>query len=80
LHEGNVVEHLDGHTDIIHKKLRADWLPWSGAGLIILLFFTCIICYVLIAVYLVFRGMRKRDLLLRRYWRREDDGTYGTIV
>jgi hypothetical protein len=27
LHEGNVVEHLDGHTDIIHKKLRADWLP-----------------------------------------------------
>ncbi|KAG6479255.1 hypothetical protein ZIOFF_062717 [Zingiber officinale] len=22
-------------------------------------------------------GMRKRDLLLRRYWRREDDGTYG---
>ncbi|CAL9075498.1 unnamed protein product [Musa acuminata var. zebrina] len=47
--EGNVVEHLDGHTDIIHKKLRSDWLPW---------------------------GMKKRDLLLRRYWRREDDGTY----
>ncbi|KAF8723103.1 hypothetical protein HU200_022256 [Digitaria exilis] len=47
--EGKVVEHLDGHTDIIHKKLRGDWLPW---------------------------GMRKRDLLLRRYWRREDDGTY----
>nr|CAB3499361.1 unnamed protein product [Digitaria exilis] len=22
-------------------------------------------------------GMRKRDLLLRRYWRREDDGTYA---
>ncbi|TVU30350.1 hypothetical protein EJB05_21966 [Eragrostis curvula] len=49
LREGRVVEHLDGHTDIIHKKLRGDWLPW---------------------------GMRKRDLLLRRYWRREDDGTY----
>ncbi|XP_074586995.1 protein ENHANCED DISEASE RESISTANCE 2 isoform X2 [Curcuma longa] len=49
LFQGNVVEHLDGHTDIIHKKLRRDWLPW---------------------------GMRKRDLLLRRYWRREDDGTY----
>ncbi|XP_073002690.1 protein ENHANCED DISEASE RESISTANCE 2-like isoform X2 [Typha latifolia] len=47
--EGRVVEHLDGHTDIIHKKLRSDWLPW---------------------------GMRRRDLLLRRYWRREDDGTY----
>jgi hypothetical protein len=30
----------------------------------------------LIALYLlVFRGMRKRDLLLRRYWRREDDET-----
>ncbi|CAM0956774.1 unnamed protein product [Alopecurus aequalis] len=49
LREGRVVEHLDGHSDIIHKKLRGDWLPW---------------------------GMRKRDLLLRRYWRREDDGTY----
>ncbi|OAY64265.1 Protein ENHANCED DISEASE RESISTANCE 2-like [Ananas comosus] len=48
--EGKVVEHLDGHTDIIHKKLRSDWLPW---------------------------GMKRRDLLLRRYWRREDDGTYG---
>ncbi|BBH04979.1 Pleckstrin homology and lipid-binding START domains-containing protein [Prunus dulcis] len=22
-------------------------------------------------------GMKRRDLLLRRYWRREDDGTYG---
>lgn len=49
LREGKVIEHLDGHTDIIQKKLRSDWLPW---------------------------GMRKRDLLLRRYWRREDDGTY----
>ncbi|XP_078160974.1 pleckstrin homology (PH) and lipid-binding START domains-containing protein [Carex rostrata] len=49
LQEGKVVEHLDGHTDIIHKKLRNDWLPW---------------------------GMKRRDLLLRRYWRREDDGTY----
>ncbi|KAG6487930.1 hypothetical protein ZIOFF_056668 [Zingiber officinale] len=48
--EGNVVEQLDGHTDIIHKKMRGDWLPW---------------------------GAKKRDLLLRRYWRREDDGTYG---
>ncbi|KAK9059804.1 hypothetical protein SSX86_020508 [Deinandra increscens subsp. villosa] len=46
---GNVVEHLDGHTDIIHIQLCRDWLPW---------------------------GMSRRDLLLRRYWRREDDGTY----
>ncbi|KAI0510208.1 hypothetical protein KFK09_010809 [Dendrobium nobile] len=46
---GSVVEHLDGHNDIIHKELKSDWLPW---------------------------GMRRRDLLLRRYWRREDDGTY----
>lgn len=30
-----MVEHLDGHTDIIHKKLRGDWLPWSGAGSIL---------------------------------------------
>ncbi|CAJ1955939.1 unnamed protein product [Sphenostylis stenocarpa] len=49
-YKGNVVEHLDGHTDIIHKQLFSDWLPW---------------------------GMQRRDLLLRRYWRREDDGTYG---
>ncbi|KAL5224761.1 hypothetical protein ABZP36_011400 [Zizania latifolia] len=49
LREGRVLEHIDSHTAIIHKKLRGDWLPW---------------------------GMRKRDLLLRRYWRREDDGTY----
>ncbi|KAD2392728.1 hypothetical protein E3N88_39705 [Mikania micrantha] len=46
---GSVVEHLDGHTDIIHIQLCRDWLPW---------------------------GMSRRDLLLRRYWRREDDGTY----
>ncbi|XP_068663462.1 protein ENHANCED DISEASE RESISTANCE 2-like isoform X2 [Aristolochia californica] len=48
-YQGCVIEHLDGHTDIIHKQLNGDWLPW---------------------------GMKRRDLLLRRYWRREDDGTY----
>ncbi|KAM0042667.1 putative pleckstrin domain, START domain, protein ENHANCED DISEASE RESISTANCE 2 [Helianthus debilis subsp. tardiflorus] len=48
-YNGSVVEHLDGHTDIIHIQLCRDWLPW---------------------------GMSRRDLLLRRYWRREDDGTY----
>ncbi|XP_039017410.1 protein ENHANCED DISEASE RESISTANCE 2-like isoform X2 [Hibiscus syriacus] len=41
-YKGSVVEHLDGHTDIVHKMLR----------------------------------MKRRDILLRRYWRREDDGTY----
>ncbi|XP_062171454.1 protein ENHANCED DISEASE RESISTANCE 2 [Alnus glutinosa] len=48
-YKGSLVEHLDGHTDIIQKQLYSDWLPW---------------------------GMKRRDLLLRRYWRREDDGTY----
>ncbi|KAL8231954.1 hypothetical protein R6Q57_001732 [Mikania cordata] len=48
-YDGTVVEHLDGHTDIIHMQLCRDWLPW---------------------------GIKRRDLLLRRYWRREDDGTY----
>lgn len=24
-----MVEHLDGHTDIVHKQLYSDWLPWS---------------------------------------------------
>ncbi|KAL3530560.1 hypothetical protein ACH5RR_009882 [Cinchona calisaya] len=49
LYKGCVIEHLDGHTDIVHKLLYRHWLPW---------------------------GMKPRDLLLRRYWRREDDGTY----
>lgn len=31
-------------------------------------------------IVLICRGMKRRDLLLRRYWRREDDGTYGTSV
>ncbi|KAJ7970446.1 Protein ENHANCED DISEASE RESISTANCE 2-like [Quillaja saponaria] len=48
-YRGNVVEHLDGHTDIMHMQFYSDWLP---------------------------RGMKRRDLLLQRYWRREDDGTY----
>ncbi|GAB4836446.1 hypothetical protein Ancab_001357 [Ancistrocladus abbreviatus] len=48
-HRGSVIEHLDGHTDIIHIQLHKDWLPW---------------------------GLQRRDLLVRRYWRREDDGTY----
>ncbi|KAK7315503.1 hypothetical protein VNO77_34053 [Canavalia gladiata] len=48
-YQGCVVEHIDGHTDIIHMKQYNDWLPW---------------------------GMKPRDFLLRRYWRREDDGTY----
>lgn len=48
-HRATVVEHLDGHTDILHVQLSTDWLPW---------------------------GMKRRDLLVRRYWRREDDGTY----
>ncbi|CAJ1976752.1 unnamed protein product [Sphenostylis stenocarpa] len=49
IYRGNVVDHIDGHTDIIHVELYNDWLPW---------------------------GMKPRDLLLRRYWRREDDGSY----
>ncbi|XAR59980.1 hypothetical protein NMG60_11033183 [Bertholletia excelsa] len=48
-YKGSVIEHLDGHTDIVHKLLKNDWLPW---------------------------GTKRRDLLLQRYWRREDDGTY----
>ncbi|KAG5557496.1 hypothetical protein RHGRI_007659 [Rhododendron griersonianum] len=48
-HRASVVEHLDGHTEIIHMQLNNEWLPWL---------------------------MKRRDLLLRRYWRREDDGTY----
>ncbi|KZV41394.1 hypothetical protein F511_10360 [Dorcoceras hygrometricum] len=43
---GSVIEHLDGHTDIIHIRFYNHWLPWA---------------------------MKRRDLLLRRYWRREED-------
>ncbi|KAJ4980092.1 hypothetical protein NE237_010872 [Protea cynaroides] len=49
MYRASVVEHLDGHTDIIHKQLKSSWMPW---------------------------GMKRRDLVLQRYWRREDDGTY----
>ena len=52
LNRGTVVEHLDGHTDIVHLQLNNNWLPWA---------------------------MKRRDLLLRRYWRREDDGTYVVL-
>ncbi|XP_042512360.1 protein ENHANCED DISEASE RESISTANCE 2-like isoform X2 [Macadamia integrifolia] len=49
IYRGSVIEHLDGHSDIVHMLLKSDWMPW---------------------------GMKRRDLLLQRYWRREDDGTY----
>ena len=29
IYKGNVVEHLDGHTDILHIKLYSHWLSWS---------------------------------------------------
>jgi len=28
IHRGIVVDHIDGHTDIIHLQLYNDWLPW----------------------------------------------------
>ncbi|KAK4370567.1 hypothetical protein RND71_010042 [Anisodus tanguticus] len=28
-YKGSVIEHLDGHTDIVHKLLCPDWLPWT---------------------------------------------------
>lgn len=31
VYHGSLVECLDGHTDIIHKKLYSDWLPWFGS-------------------------------------------------
>jgi hypothetical protein len=32
----------------------------------------------LVSYHIFYRGVKRRDLLLRRYWRREDDGTYGS--
>lgn len=28
LKKGSVIESIDGQTDIIHKHLNGDWLPW----------------------------------------------------
>ncbi|KAL4576952.1 hypothetical protein LXL04_013053 [Taraxacum kok-saghyz] len=50
--KGSVIENIDGHTDIIHKQLDGDWMPW---------------------------GMKPRDLLLHRYWKRDENGTYIII-
>jgi hypothetical protein len=25
---GRVIEHVDGHTDVVHKQLHTHWLPW----------------------------------------------------
>ncbi|KAI3520528.1 hypothetical protein L1887_09977 [Cichorium endivia] len=47
--KGSVIENIDSHTDIIHKQLDGDWLPW---------------------------GMKPRDLLLHRYWKTDENGTY----
>lgn len=47
--KGRVIEHIDGHSDIVHKQFHKYWLPWR---------------------------MKPRDLLVHRYWRREDDGSY----
>ncbi|XP_052117852.1 protein ENHANCED DISEASE RESISTANCE 2-like [Arachis duranensis] len=53
VYQGNVVDHIDGHSDIIHLQMYNDFLPW---------------------------GIKPRDMLLRRYWRREDDGTYVILL
>ncbi|MCD7470050.1 hypothetical protein HAX54_009613 [Datura stramonium] len=74
-YKGSVIEHLDGHTDIVHKLLRRDWLPWSGTCMIFTLLTVCTLLGFIIDKSCC-RSMKKRDLLLRRYWRREDDGTY----
>lgn len=34
-HRASVVEHLDGHTEIIHMQLNNEWLPWSDFKLFI---------------------------------------------
>lgn len=79
-YRGSVVEHLDGHTDIIHVQLYSHWLPRY-------VFYVCWCQYheIIVDFFLSltpehFRGMKPRDMLLRRYWRREDDSTYGIHI
>ncbi|GAQ90806.1 hypothetical protein KFL_006870070 [Klebsormidium nitens] len=50
--KGRVLEHVDGHTDIIHKTYRHDCFPGR---------------------------MLPRDVVLTRFWRREEDGTYVVL-
>lgn len=72
-----------------------DWTSWwsywysSQAPISWLATMVCFLpclCQICLIIYMVnawdtrCRGMKQRDLLLRRYWRREDDGTYGDIV
>ncbi|GLJ49457.1 hypothetical protein SUGI_1047540 [Cryptomeria japonica] len=45
---GQVIDHLDGHVDIVHKLLQSSWQPW---------------------------GLTPRDLVLHRYWRKEDESS-----
>lgn len=71
-----MVEHLDGHTDIIHEQLYSDWFPWSYSTRTTQFYYS-VMSGILIKLSIC-RGMKRRDLLLRRYWRREDDGTYGS--
>jgi hypothetical protein len=26
--KGRVIEHIDGHSDIVHKQFHKYWLPW----------------------------------------------------
>jgi hypothetical protein len=49
---GNVIEQLDGHTEVVHTLLRP--MRLASAAL----------------------PSRPRDLVMTRYWRREEDGTY----
>lgn len=32
-----MIEHIDGHTDIVHKLLYHHWLPWSDLCLFFVL-------------------------------------------
>lgn len=36
-----MVEHLDGHTDIVHKQLYRDWLPWLDSNLYVYSKYSC---------------------------------------
>lgn len=38
---------------------------------------SCLCFVLLLRCFSNYRGMKRRDFSLRRYWRREDDGTYG---
>ncbi|GFP98810.1 protein enhanced disease resistance 2 [Phtheirospermum japonicum] len=63
---GSLVEEVDGHTAILYHRLQLDWFP------------TYVVLYHQES-FILYRFVWPRDLCYVRYWRRNDDGSYGSM-